>query len=322
MEYTTLPNTDLKVSTLCLGTGGVGVKNTEPEAMALLDAFVEQGGNFLDTARVYSNWVPGELNRSERIIGDWLTDRGNRSQLIVATKGGHPDLEDKVPRLTREQLEIDVNGSLKKLQIDTIDLYYFHRDNTDLPVSELLDILNEFQQAGKIRHYACSNWSVQRMREAHTYAQEKGYTGFVGNQMRWSIGTTHMRQPGDATMYAMDQETSDFHTEMNFAAIPYSSQAGGFFSKLSAAPESVAKNNYNTEGNQILHNYLEAISKDHNLSMSQIVLTYLWSFKFTTIPIIGCRTIEQVNDSITAIGNQLPDEIMNTLADTHNLPRP
>lgn len=320
MEYITIPKTNLKVSTLCLGTAGVGVKNTEPEAMDLLDAFVEQGGNFLDTARVYSNWIPGELNRSERIIGDWLTDRGKRSQLIIATKGGHPDMETKVPRLTRKELEIDVNGSLEKLQTDTIDLYYFHRDDTDRPVSELLDILNEFQQAGKIRHYACSNWSVQRMLEAHACAQDKGYTGFVGNQMRWSIGTTHTRRPGDTTMYAMNQETANFHKETNMAAIPYSSQAGGFFSKLSADPESVAKNNYNTEGNQKLHNYLETVSKNHNLTISQIVLAYLYSYNFTTIPIIGCRNIEQLNDSLKAVDKRLPDEVMDELANTHGLP--
>ena len=120
MEYQTIPHSDLEVSSVCLGTAGVGVKNTEPEAMALLDAFVEQGGNFLDTARVYSNWVPGELNRSERIIGDWLTSRDNRDQIVIATKGGHPDTETKVPRLTHEELETDVNGSLEKLQTDTL----------------------------------------------------------------------------------------------------------------------------------------------------------------------------------------------------------
>lgn len=320
MEHVTIPNSDLKVSPVCLGTAGVGVKNTEPEAMALLDAFVKQGGNFLDTARVYSNWIPGELNRSERILGDWLSSRANRSNIIVATKGGHPDLETKIPRLTREELEIDINGSLEKLQTDFIDLYYFHRDNTDRPVPELLDILHDFQQQGKIRHYACSNWSVARMREAYTYAQEKGYTGFVGNQMRWSIGTIHAKAPGDTTMYAMDQETSDFHKEVNMAAIPYSSQAGGYFSKLSNDPKSVTKNRYHTEGNQTLHAYLKTISDDLNVTISQIVLAYQWSYAFTTIPIIGCRTIEQVTDSISAVGHKLPQEVMNELTHIHGLP--
>jgi aryl-alcohol dehydrogenase-like predicted oxidoreductase len=138
--------------------------------------------------------------------------------------------------------------------------------------------------------------------------------------MRWSIGTTHARTPGDTTMYAMDQNTSDCHTEMDLAAIPYSSQAGGFFSKLSADPKSVAKNNYNTEGNQELHSYLQTISTDLDLTISQIALAYLWSYNFTTIPIIGCRNIEQLNDSLKAVGKRLLEEVMNELANTHRLP--
>ena len=179
MDTLNIPNTDLNPSVLCLGTANIGVRNTEAEAHALFDAFVSHGGAFIDTARVYSNWIPGELNRSERIIGDWLAKRRDRDRLIIATKGGHFNLEDRIPRLSAEELETDLSGSLHKLQTDYIDLYWLHRDDINRPVAELLDILHAFQQAGKIRHYACSNWTPERIQEANACAQKKGYSGVL-----------------------------------------------------------------------------------------------------------------------------------------------
>lgn len=311
MEYTQIPNTDLKPSAICLGIGSIGVKNTEAEGMALLDAFVEQGGTFIDTARVYSNWVPGEVNRSERILGDWLATRKNRDHIIIGTKCGHPDLSTMhISRLSKADIEEDANGSLEKLQTDTIDLFYLHRDDPTLPVSGILDTLHDLQTAGKIRHYACSNWTPNRIREANTYAREKGYTGFVANQMRWNIGCFQMRPSKDTTMCAMNRETQTFHEQTGLAAIPYSSQAGGFFSKCSDNPESVTKSAYNTDANQKLHAYLQSLTKPLNLTISQIILAYFWSHTFTAIPIVGCRNRAQLNDSLSAVGHQLPDEVM------------
>ena len=318
MNTPAIPNTDLHPSMLCFGTANIGVNNTESEAHALLDAFVAHGGNFIDTARVYSNWIPGESNRSERIIGDWLVKRRDRDRLIIATKGGHFELEDKIPRLSTRELEIDLAGSLGKLQTDCIDLYWLHRDDPNRSVAELLETLHTFQQAGKIRHYACSNWHPDRIRQANAYAREKGYTGFVANQMRWSIGSPNMRPSSDPTMFAMDEPTYDFHVQTGLAAIPYSSQAGGFFTKLSADPD--IKSGYATSANRALHLSLQALSRDLNLTISQIVLAYLWSHPFPVIPIIGCRNIEQLEDSLKAVGHRLPDDVVKQLTDKHNLP--
>ncbi len=311
MEYTQISNTDLKPSAICLGIGSIGVKNTEAEGMALLDAFVEQGGTFIDTAHVYSNWAPGETSRSERILGDWMATRKNRDHLVIGTKGGHPDLSTMlISRLCRADLEEDVNGSLKKLQTDTIDLYYLHRDDPSLPVSDILDTLHDFQTVGKIRFYACSNWTPARIREANTYAHEKGYTGFVANQMRWNIGCFHMRPSSDQTMCGMDRETLTYHKQTGLAAIPYSSQAGGFFSKRNDHPEAVVHSGYNTEANQTLHVYLQSLTQTLGLTMSQIILAYFWSHSFTAIPIVGCRNRTQLDDSLLAVWCRLPDEVM------------
>jgi aryl-alcohol dehydrogenase-like predicted oxidoreductase len=314
MRYQMIPNTHLNVSVLCLGLANIGVKNTEEEGMALLDAFLEAGGNFIDTARVYSNWIPGEVNRSERIIGDWLVDRGVRDRVVVATKGGHPDLVDQIPRLSREAMEIDLYGSLEKLQTDVIDLYYLHRDDTHRSVTELLDVLHTFQQAGKLRYYACSNWTPSRMQEAYDYAKAQGYTGFVANQMRWSVAGFLGKPPGDKTMCAMDQETMDFHVQTGMAAIPYNSQGGGFFSKLDRDPKSVEKSGSYTVGNLKLYAYLKQVARELGVAISQVVLAYFWSQPFVSIPIVGCRNLEQLNDSLLAVDCELPDDVMKKIS--------
>lgn len=310
MRYQKIPRTDLNVSALCLGLANIGVKNTEEEGMALLDAFLDAGGNFIDTARVYSNWVPGELNRSERIIGDWLTDRGVRDRVVVATKGGHFDLADRIPRLSRQEMEIDLQGSLEKLQTDVIDLYYLHRDDISRPVEEILDQLHTFQQAGHIRYYACSNWTVARMQAAHAYAQRAGYTGFVANQMRWSLASFHGKPPSDDTMCSMDRETYDFHVETDMAAIPYNSQAGGFFSKWLDDPRAVQKSGAFTPANEKLCEYLKGIATALNVPISHVVLAYFWKKPFVSIPIVGCRNEAQLQDSVDAVQCELTEAMM------------
>lgn len=314
MRYQMIPNTHLHVSVLCLGLANIGVKNTEEDGMALLDAFLDAGGNFIDTARVYSNWIPGEVNRSERIIGDWLVDRGVRDRVVVATKGGHPDLVDKIPRLSREAMEIDLHGSLEKLQTDVIDLYYLHRDDMNRSVAELLDVLHDFHQLGKIRYYACSNWTPSRMQEAAEYAKAKGYTGFVANQMRWSVAGFQGKPPSDQTMCAMDRETMDFHMQTGMAAIPYNSQGSGFFSKLDRDPKSVEKSGGYTEGNLKLYAYLKQVADEWDITISQIVLAYFWSQPFVSIPIVGCRNLEQLHDSLLAVDCELSEDVMKEIS--------
>ena len=314
MRYQTIPSTDLNVSAICLGLANIGVKNTEDEGMALLDAFLDLGGNFIDTARVYSNWVPGEVNRSERIVGDWLTSRDVRDRVVVATKGGHPDLVDKIPRLSPEDMATDLQGSLDKLQTHVIDLYYLHRDDTHRSVEELLDVLHGFQQAGHIRYYACSNWTPTRMQEAQDYAEKKGYTGFVANQMRWSVAGFQGKPPGDKTMCAMDRETMDFHGQTGMAAVPYNSQAGGFFSKMDVDAKSVEKSGMYSDGNVKLYGYLKSVADELDVPISQIVLAYFWKQPFVSIPIVGCRNLEQLTDSVNAVNCDLSDNVMQEIS--------
>src|SRR2546426_539997 len=130
MRKILLPSTDFSVSAVCLGGMTFGHPLDEKATFTLLDRFVDHGGNFIDTARIYSDWVPGEKRRSERVLGDWLTARGNRSHVVISTKGAHPFIESlTVPRTSAAEIRDDLEGSLKRLRTDVIDLYWLHRDD-------------------------------------------------------------------------------------------------------------------------------------------------------------------------------------------------
>lgn len=311
MQHICLPNTDLVPGTLALGIAGIGVNNTEAEGKAVLDRFVEQGGNLIDTARVYSDWVPGEMHRSERILGDWLAGREIREQVLVATKGGHPyPLSSRQPRLSFDELEDDLIGSLKSLRIETIDLYWLHRDDLSQPVGTIMDCLHRFQKDGRIRFYAASNWTPERILEANDYAHRSGYTGFVASQVEWNPGVFHRRPGSDPAILGFSPGFLRFHSATGLAAIPFASQAGGYFSKRSIDPALVKDSPYDTSQNRRIHAGLVRIAKELGFSMTQTVLAYLRSHPFPVIPLIGCRTLTQLNDSLSGAGCRLPEDAL------------
>jgi aryl-alcohol dehydrogenase-like predicted oxidoreductase len=305
MKAMILPGTDLTVSSLCLGTADSGTRNTEAEAHALMDRFAAAGGRYLDTARVYSDWVPGETGRSERILGDWLSMRSDRAKLVVSTKGGHPPLGDLThPRLAPGQLAEDLESSLRALRVPAVDLYFLHRDNAALPVGPLIDTLEGFSRQGLIRYYACSNWTVPRIREANAYAWNRGFRGFVANQVMWNMGSHNMKPPADRTIVRFDQEARRLHRETGMAVIAYSSQAGGFFSKLPGArpdpASSLRESPYWTEANIRLAEEAESVARRTGAPVSSIVLAYIMSQEMTAIPVIGCHSMAQLEDSLQA----------------------
>src|SRR5947209_8447254 len=188
MQYKRIPNTSLSPSTICLGTALFGTDVDEVTAFELLDTFFEHGGTFLDTAHAYGEWVPGGIGQSERTLGKWLKERGLRQQVLVATKGAQPyEATPHLPRLSHDDIVSDLDDSLRCLQIDTIDLYWLHRDDPTRPVADILATLNEQVAQGKIRYFGCSNWRLPRIQEAMQYAAQQQSTGFVGNQLMWSF---------------------------------------------------------------------------------------------------------------------------------------
>lgn len=313
----TLPNTELVVSQLCLGTNMFGTALDNARAAEILDAFFAAGGNFLDTACSYGDWVPSApRGASESALGELLAKR-KRSDYVIATKGCEFDCRagDFALRVTPELLAADLYKSLERLRVDTIDLYWLHRDDPSRPVEVIVDALINQQQTGRIRHFGCSNWSVERIEAAQAYARSLNHEGFVACQPMWGLA-----EP-DRT--AMMTYAPGGHYEHGYRAIhesgvtmiPYSPQSRGFFSKLAAGATK------DTLGADIAALYLHAdnlrklpvierIATQHGASINDVVLAYLTSQPLPTIPIIGCSRVEQLQESVKACALRLgPDEL-------------
>ena len=309
-----LPNTDLDVSPLCLGTGELGTTVAGEAAFALLDAFTEGGGTFVDTAHNYGDWVSdAPRGASEKILGAWMRARNNRDRVVLATKGAHWHLDSPdVPRLSRRDIEEDLDGSLQNLGTDRIDLYWLHRDDPNRPVGDILHVLNDARQAGKVRWFGASNWRTERLREAQAHAQAHGLAGFVADQVLWNAAVLAGPPYGDPTTGWMDAERFRFHQETGMAVLAYQSQAYGLFHRMAAgtldAMNPGFRGFYKLEESARRFAGIRAVMAGIGLSVTQVVLGYLSSQPFPTVPIVGCRSVAQLRDSLSARDVRLTPE--------------
>jgi aryl-alcohol dehydrogenase-like predicted oxidoreductase len=307
MEYKGIPGTNLQVAEICLGTGGLGGDIDRESSFRLLDRYVELGGNFLDSAKVYADWLPGERSSSEKTIGRWLAERHNRGRIILGTKGAHPDLATMhIQRLSRQEIVSDLEASLAHLGVEAIDLYWLHRDDSSRPVAEILETLNDQVKAGKIRYFGASNWGTARLEAAQDYAAAHGLQGFSASQVMWNYGVPDPAAIPDKTIVVMNPEMRAYHARTGLAAIPYTSQANGFFNKMAkGGPEGLKvgmRQVYHLPENARRFERLQILSRETGQSVTQVVLGYLLSQPFTTVPIVGCHNLAQMDDSLSAAG--------------------
>lgn len=319
MKLITLPNTELRVSEICLGTGPLGGELGRAESFALLDAFVEKGGNFIDSAHVYSDWIPGEKSRSEKLIGAWLNERHNRQEIIIGTKGAHPRLESMhIPRVSPQEIITDLDESLAYMQVDKIDLYWLHRDDPTRPVEEIVDTMNAQVKAGKIRYFGASNWRKDRLREAQDYAARAGIQAFSADQVFWNAAVIDPKAIPDKTMVVMDSDLIEYHRATRLPAIPYTSQANGLFDRMTKGTLDklgpMALKMYPEAANRSRYERICQVAEQTGKTVNQIVLAYLMNQPFVTIPIIGTKRIDHLYDSLQASGTYLTPEQLDFLA--------
>ncbi|MDR0286247.1 MAG: aldo/keto reductase [Clostridiales bacterium] len=325
MEHIKLKNTDLKLSRLALGTDVYGKEVPEEQAFKLLYEYIELGGNMIDTAHVYADWLPGEKHSSEKTIGKWLKESGKRQNLIIATKGAHPKLDSMdISRLSYAEIESDIDESLECLGTDVIDLYWLHRDDAGKPAAEIIESLNKMVKKGKIRYFGCSNWRVQRIEESNKYAEKAGLMGFSASQIKWSLAVTTPGAVEDKTLVEMDAEEYNWYEAHKFPVIPFSSQAKGFFTKLKklydegkiqldnngfpievfgqdeiSKPGGKANRYYNEKNLKTFAGLLNE-EKRTGTTITSLALKYLTEQPFQVIPIIGCKTDKQLRESMAA----------------------
>ncbi len=320
MRTLPIPGTDLNASALCLGTNRFGSELDARASAALLDAFVDHGGNFVDTAHIYADWIPtAPRSASEKTLGAWLRAGRRRDQIVLATKGGHPELATmRQPRLARQDLEHDVDSSLACLGTDHIDLYWLHRDDPARPVGEIIESLNAIQRTGKIRYFGCSNWRAPRLRDAQDYASGHGLAGFVANQPQWSLAVPNRTALSDPEgLVVFDAEARAYHLATGLAVMPWSAQGQGYFDKLerlgAAGLAEADRRKYDSPANRALHPIVKNLADRYGVAVGVIALSYLLSQPFATYPVIGPRTPEQLAASVTALGVTLTSDEIDAL---------
>lgn len=316
MKYRKLGKTDLLVSPLCLGVSQYGTGLSKEFAFRQLDAFVDHGANFIDTAHVYGDWEPGETARSERVVGEWFRKSKKRKKIVIITKGAHPRLESMaVPRCKPSDIEMDLNGSLDCLGVNCIDMYLLHRDDVSLPVSLMLDCLEQARRQGKIRYYGCSNWTLPRIREADAYAREAGLEGFSCNQLKWSLAQVNVENIPDKSMVSMDPETYVWHKETGMSITAYNSTAHGWFAKRYRGQPVTDKLRglYENDTNTNIFKIISHAAQQLSLSITDISLGYMFSHPFSSVPITSFRNDSQFEEGIHACEVKLPQTLIDEL---------
>lgn len=300
-----LKNTDLVVSQLCYGANQLGTSVDQESSNALLDRFASLGGNFIDTARSYGDWVPtAPSGASERAIGAWLKGK-NRDSVVIGTKGAQFDMRagDWRNRVTVEDIASDLGESLEHLGVKTIDLYWLHADNPQAPVGPIIDALIEHQKAGRIRYFGASNWSPARIQEAQIYAKSIGHQGFVAVQPFWGLAAPNP-EGAAAQGYGHYYEDGFQAVHEYLPMIPYSGQSRGFFSKLAAGEDRLdesMKSMFLNDANRARLKTIQEVALKHSASINDVVLAYLTCQPLQTIPIIGAFRMAQLEETVKAV---------------------
>jgi aryl-alcohol dehydrogenase-like predicted oxidoreductase len=309
MDYRNLGRTGLRVSELCLGTMQFGWTADEALAFQILDAAFEAGINFIDTADIYSNWVEGNPGGvAETIIGKWMKRSGiPRQQLVIATKvrgrmGPQPNDEG----LSRAHILNAVEGSLRRLGTDYIDLYQTHWYDEHVPIQETLATLDDLVHQGKVRYLGCSNYPAWRLTEALWVSR-------LGNLRRYDSLQPHYNL---IHRHEFERELAEVCRAYNLGVLPYSPLAGGFLTgkyRRDNAIESARRRSaqkYFKDANWSLLETMDRLGVEKGgASSSQIALAWLLADPLVTSPIIGPRSLEQLQDNLLATGLYLsPDD--------------
>jgi len=309
LRYFSLPNTPLNPSVIGLGTGNYGSSLSLKDSFCLLDEFASAGGNLLDSAHIYAAWLPGGTGQSEKTIGKWLRKSGLRDKMIVSTKGGHFELATpEISRVRPECIDRDIQESQDRLQLDSIDLYFLHRDDPDVPVPELLDVLQPHLRAGRLKAIGVSNWAPERIELANREAKARGQIGFCCSSCGWSLAESDVSLQGYTGMYVIRDEALRWHRESQFPLIAYSAQAQGFFSQSWTwpdMPDPTAKQqtlmkNYYSERNVARWQRAQVLAKKLDCSVNVVALAYATSQNFPSSALIGPNSLAQLRESIAA----------------------
>ncbi|WGD36510.1 aldo/keto reductase [Lysinibacter sp. HNR] len=301
-RYRAVGSSDLMVSPLGLGGNVFGWTADRTSSFDVLDAFFDKGGNFVDTADGYSHWAPGNTGgESEETIGAWMDSRGNRDEVIVATKvSTHPKYEG----LAGANIRAAADASLRRLNTDYIDLYYAHFDDPQVPLEETLTAFNSLIEAGKVRFIGISNYSATRIDEWMSLTEENSFYRPVALQPHYNL----MERDFESELRIRAQK-------YNLGVFPYFSLAKGFLTgkyrgETVNSPRSSEAHKYlNTRGERVLDS-LDAIAYRQGVGVASVALAWLREQPTVVAPLASARDLEQVKALITSMSLDLsPEEL-------------
>jgi aryl-alcohol dehydrogenase-like predicted oxidoreductase len=299
----TIPESDLVVHPLCLGSNIFGAAATEAESHLVMDAYRSHGGNFIDTADMYNQWVEGHVGgESESVIGSWMKSRGNRADMVIATKVSKMD---RRPGLSAKNIVAACEESLDRLQTDYIDLYYSHSDDETVSLEETLGAYAQLITEGKVRYIAASNFTPARVRESIKFSEDNNLPSYIAVQDLYNLV--------DRTTY--EAEMAQTVAELGISNIPFYGIARGFLTGKyrpgvtevdSKRPAALV---YTTDKNYAVLSAMDEIAQSHNAPLGAIALGWLRAQPTVSAPIASARTVAQLEEIIQVV-ELTPDEVL------------
>ena len=303
-----LGSTGIAVSPLCLGGNVFGWTADEEGSAAVLDAYVTAGGNFIDTADGYGNWVEGNpRGMSERIIGRWMAMRGNRDELVIATKVGRAQ---GMRGLAAETIRTGAEESLERLGTDRIDLYYAHADDPETPLEETMAAFDALVREGKVLNVAASNYTAPRLAEALRVSEREGLARYVALQPEYNL-VSRSEYEGDLQELCVAE---------GLACMPYYALASGFLTgkyraggpDVESARAESARKHLDRAGHVLA--VLDEVAAAHSTTVSAVALAWLLAQPGVTAPIASARTPEQLAELLPMAALELSGEELGRLS--------
>jgi aryl-alcohol dehydrogenase-like predicted oxidoreductase len=293
----TIPESDLVVHELCLGSNIFGGNATEAESHLVMDAYRSHGGNFIDTADMYNQWVEGHIGgESETVIGNWMASRGNRSEMVIATKVAKMD---RRRGLSAANIIAACEDSLNRLQTDYIDLYYSHEDDATVSLEETLGAYAQLIAQGKVRYIAASNFTATRLRESIAFSEVNNLPAYIAVQDLYNLV--------DRKTYETDLAATV--ADLGISNIPFYGIARGFLSGKYRpgvtevdSKRAAGAREYATDQNYAVLSAMDEISTAHNgAPLSAIALAWLRSQPTVSVPIASARTVPQLEEIVQVV---------------------
>lgn len=296
MRTVPLGNTGVDVSIYCLGAMYFGTRNDAASSYRLLDQYTDAGGFFVDTANIYAHWVEGfQGGESETLLGEWMRARGNRSRIFLASKVGfqYPGV---TIGLSARQIEEECDKSLRRLGVDTIDLYYAHVDDRSTPMEETLAAFDRLVRAGKVRYIGASNFLAWRLAQAHALSIAHDWPDYCCVQQRY----TYLRpKPGTGfdPQLAVNDDLLDYCRNNPVTLLAYSSLLSGAYTR----PDRTIGEQYLGPDADARLAVLRQVAAAHSVSANQVILAWMMQSNPTVVPVMAAGSEAQMAENLAAL---------------------